>query len=92
VLDSWNSYGSCVWLSLAEKFVDRCESFRAEFGGDGGGAGVLVVDEADEFDNALLRKIAVDTRVVASEGAHADSGGFCFSFQFPVSSFFQFKS
>jgi hypothetical protein len=48
---------------------------------------VVVVDDANEFDVAFLREVAVDTRVVTPEGAHADGGGFYFSFQFPVSSF-----
>ena len=49
---------------------------------------MVKVDDADEFDFAFLREVAVNTSVVAPEGAYADGGGFYFSFQFrfPVSS------
>ena len=58
-------------LGIAQEFINTGEGASAELGGDGAGAGMVEVDDADKIDFVFLREIAIDTRVVASEGAHS---------------------
>src|SRR6185369_12301820 len=83
--------GSGLRLSIPQQFINAGERAATELSCYCGCASVVVVNDADEFDLTFLGEVAVDARVVASEGAHADCGGFEWSCQLRVPSS-QFKS
>src|SRR5437868_3015962 len=86
MLDGGHGDGSGMRFGFTQELIDASEGARAEFSGNSRGASGVEINDAYEFDFALLREIAIDTRVIAPEGAHADSGGFESSCQLPVSS------
>jgi hypothetical protein len=86
VLNRWNSDRSCFGLSFAQQLVNARKGAGAKLSGYCGGARMVMINDADEFNFTFLREVAVDTCVVAPEGSNADCGGFEWSWQclFPI--------